>query len=135
MTDVNVLKTAAAACGGTLVSVHIPPIPTGKNGGCGSRTYVEGTNGGTMPCGSLLTRFGKTEPYYCGHCSQERRKPKYFVIIDFEKVKPLFNCHDFDQASDMAESVWPNNHTWIATVNSLKNFRKILNALDLGDMR
>ena len=30
---------------------------------------VVGTNGGTLPCGSLLTQFGKTEPYYCGLCS------------------------------------------------------------------
>lgn len=32
---------------------------------CGKQTHVHGTNGGTMPCGSLLN--GK--PYYCGECS------------------------------------------------------------------
>ena len=128
------LKKAAAACGGTLVSVHIPPIPPGKNGGCGSRTYVEGTNGGTMPCGSLLTRFGKTEPYYCDHCSQERKKPKYFVIIDGTKVEPLIDCHDFDEASERADLCWPNNHTWISTFDSLRQLRKTLNALYLGGL-
>jgi len=129
----NLIK-AAAACGGTLVSVHIPPIPPGKNGGCGSRTHVEGTNGGTMPCGSLLTRFGKTEPYYCDHCSQERKNPKYFVIIDGTKVEPLIDCHDFDEASERADLYWPNNHTWISTFDSLRQLRKTLNALYLGGL-
>lgn len=32
--------------------------------GCGDATHVEGTNGGTMPCGALLG--GK--PYFCGRC-------------------------------------------------------------------
>jgi hypothetical protein len=36
--------------------------------GCGKQTHVAGTNGGTMPCGAMLTNFGKTEPYYCGAC-------------------------------------------------------------------
>ena len=36
--------------------------------GCGKPTHVTGTNGGTMACGSLLTMFGKTEPYYCIAC-------------------------------------------------------------------
>ena len=38
--------------------------------GCGKATHVIGTNGGTMPCGANLTQFGKTEPYYCGACSE-----------------------------------------------------------------
>lgn len=37
--------------------------------GCGLPTHVEGTNGGQMPCGALLLRFGKTEPYFCAECS------------------------------------------------------------------
>ena len=37
--------------------------------GCGLKTFVSGTNGGQMPCGALLTRFGKTEPYFCAECS------------------------------------------------------------------
>lgn len=37
--------------------------------GCGVATHVSGTNGGTMPCGANLTRFGVTEPYYCARCS------------------------------------------------------------------
>jgi len=77
------LKNAATAAGGTLLLVHMPPIPLGKNGGCGARTHVEGTNRGTMPCGSLLTQFGNTEPYYCARCDQERKRPKYFVIVNF----------------------------------------------------
>lgn len=36
--------------------------------GCGSEIHVEGTNGGTMPCGATLTRFGKTAPYFCPAC-------------------------------------------------------------------
>jgi len=38
--------------------------------GCGTPTHVIGTNGGMMPCGALLTRFGRTEPYYCALCVQ-----------------------------------------------------------------
>ena len=128
------LKKAAAACGGTLISVPIPPIPPGKNGGCGSPTHVVGTNGGTMPCGGLLTQFGKTEPYYCDHCSQERKNPKYFVIIDGTKVEPLIGCHDFDEASERADLCWPINRTWISTFDSLRQLRKNLNALYLGGL-
>lgn len=43
-----------------LVSIHLK--------GCGRPTHVEGTNGGMMPCGAMLTMFGKTEPYYCSAC-------------------------------------------------------------------
>jgi hypothetical protein len=46
--------------GRVLVSIHLM--------GCGRATHVEGTNGGTMPCGAMLTQFGKTEPYYCAAC-------------------------------------------------------------------
>lgn len=57
----------AQESGGTLFEVHLTKgEPT--NGGCGASTHVEGTNGGTMPCGAILHRFGKEEPYYCGLC-------------------------------------------------------------------
>ncbi len=39
--------------------------------GCGQPTYVAATNGGTMPCGGLLTQFGETRPYFCGACDQK----------------------------------------------------------------
>jgi hypothetical protein len=56
-----------------LISVMIPKLPEGLNGGCGTPTHVEGTNGGTMPCGNMLTRFGVTAPYYCPSCQKERK--------------------------------------------------------------
>ena len=34
--------------------------------------YVEGTNGGKMPCGAMLTAFGRTEPYFCQECCAQR---------------------------------------------------------------
>jgi hypothetical protein len=125
------LKNAATAAGGTLLLVHMPPIPLGKNGGCGARTHVEGTNRGTMPCGSLLTQFGNTEPYYCARCDQERKRPKYFVIVDCERVEPLINCANFEDAVERADLCWPNNHTWVSTKDSLRSLRKALNALDI----
>lgn len=36
--------------------------------GCGRATHVDGTNGGMMPCGANLTRFGNMAPYYCALC-------------------------------------------------------------------
>lgn len=62
------LAKAASEAGGILIGVKIPRLRPGLNGGCGSPTHVAGTNGGTMPCGALLTRFGETKPYYCGNC-------------------------------------------------------------------
>lgn len=56
---------AARDAGGFLAVLAIAPI---IKVGCGALTYVTGTNGGQMPCGALLTRFGKTAPYLCGHC-------------------------------------------------------------------
>lgn len=40
--------------------------------GCGRPTHVEGTNGGMMPCGAMLTQFGKSAPYYCAACEPGR---------------------------------------------------------------
>lgn len=63
---------AASAAGGVLIygpKFHCPP---GQNGGCGAPTNVEGTNGGAMPCGAMLTRFGVTKPYYCALCAPGR---------------------------------------------------------------
>jgi hypothetical protein len=42
--------------------------------GCGKPTYVEGTNGGMMPCGAMLTRFGETKPYFCAVCEPAKEK-------------------------------------------------------------
>ena len=45
--------------------------------GCGKSTHVEGTNGGTMPCGALFNG----EPYLCFQCEQSaraRRLPTFF---------------------------------------------------------
>ena len=66
------LAAAARVCGGQLLTFKfaLPAIPPADNGGCGASTHVAGTNGGTMPCGALLHRFGKAEPYYCGACSK-----------------------------------------------------------------
>ncbi|OGT90135.1 MAG: hypothetical protein A2286_00040 [Gammaproteobacteria bacterium RIFOXYA12_FULL_61_12] len=50
------------------VSYRAAPHQDRQNGGCGAMTHVEGTNDGMLPCGSLLTRFGKDEPYYCSGC-------------------------------------------------------------------
>lgn len=39
--------------------------------GCGKTIHVEGTNGGTMPCGGMLTQLdGSKAPYYCGDCDR-----------------------------------------------------------------
>lgn len=44
------------------------PKQTGENGGCGTPVYVFGTNGGQLPCGSVLDLFGTVAPYYCTRC-------------------------------------------------------------------
>lgn len=64
------MKEVVQEAGGTLIRVVLPRIIT-QNGGCGCPTYVSGTNGGQMPCGAMLTVFGKTEPYYCGACQEK----------------------------------------------------------------
>lgn len=61
------VSKAAHEAGGVALE-FVFTLPQGENGGCGTLTHVAGTNGGKMPCGSLLTTFGKTEPYYCAHC-------------------------------------------------------------------
>lgn len=61
------VSKAAHEAGGVAIHVNLR-LPTGESGGCGTFTHVTGTNGGKMPCGSTLTMFGKTEPYYCAHC-------------------------------------------------------------------
>jgi len=59
---------AVQEAGGVLIGVRLS-APIGKNGGCGAPTYVAGTNGGQMPCGSTLKRAdGSVHPYYCGLC-------------------------------------------------------------------
>lgn len=64
-------QKAAHEAGGTALHLRFKEL-SGQNGGCGSPTYVIGTNGGTIPCGAMLTQFGKTEPYYCGECDKGR---------------------------------------------------------------
>lgn len=64
----TVHQKSAHEVGGVLVVTTLKS-PQGKNGGCGTPTNVVGTNGGTMLCGSVLHAFGKSEPYFCGHCS------------------------------------------------------------------
>lgn len=63
-------QKAAHKAGGTLIGVRLK-LTLGPNGGCGAPTHVVGTNGGTLPCGSMLTMFGETKPYYCGHCDPD----------------------------------------------------------------
>lgn len=67
------LAEAVSEAGGVLVYGPRFAKPEGENGGCGAPTHVAGTNGGTMPCGSPLTRFGKTEPYFCGACAEAEK--------------------------------------------------------------
>lgn len=65
------LEKAAAEAGGHLLRVRIPKPPPGENGGCGAPTHVEGTNGGTLPCGATLHwPDGTKAPYYCPACQQ-----------------------------------------------------------------
>jgi len=59
---------AVADCGGILFKLRIRPIAPPDNNGCGCDINVVGTNGGLLRCGSLLTMFGVTKPYYCGNC-------------------------------------------------------------------
>lgn len=72
------LVNAAFDCGGTLLLYNMK-IPAGQNGGCGAPINVAGTNGGKMPCGSMLTMFGKTAPYFCGSCQNSLDNVKQMV--------------------------------------------------------
>jgi hypothetical protein len=41
--------------------------------GCGTDMYVEGTNGGTMPCGARLKHLdGSIKTYFCGKCDHNK---------------------------------------------------------------
>jgi hypothetical protein len=71
----NSLSDVVENLGGKLFEFKFKKLPTtGEHGGCGSPVNVVGTNGGQMPCGSMLTQFGKTAPYYCGHCELKEKK-------------------------------------------------------------
>jgi hypothetical protein len=70
MKPTSPLACACKEAGGTLITVRLS-APLGENGGCGSPTHVAGTNGGEMPCGSLLTMMGETKPYYCAACQPD----------------------------------------------------------------
>jgi hypothetical protein len=40
--------------------------------GCGAPTFVNGTNGGKMPCGGTLKQLdGTTGQYFCGACQRD----------------------------------------------------------------
>ena len=41
--------------------------------GCGSPIHVQGTNGGTVPCGGNLTGNGVTVQLFCEHCAADQR--------------------------------------------------------------
>ena len=63
-------------CGGILVAPELPSREAWSAmlkryaPGCGSPTHVDGTNGGTMPCGATLKQLdGKVEQYFCAACS------------------------------------------------------------------
>ena len=70
------------ALGGTLV---LPELPSRESWsamleryapGCGSPTYVAGTNGGEMPCGGWLNQLdGSRTQEFCPHCA-EQLKPQ-----------------------------------------------------------
>jgi len=66
------LAEAAQQSGGVLIKVRLS-CSQRLNGGCGAPVHLAGTNGGTLPCGSNLTQFGTTRPYYCGRCSGEQQ--------------------------------------------------------------
>lgn len=68
---INKHQLAAKQAGGTLVCADLS-VKLGQNGGCGAPTYVEGTNGGQIPCGSILHQFGEAKPYYCAACQKDR---------------------------------------------------------------
>lgn len=41
--------------------------------GCGKLTYVIGTNGGKISCGSTLNMFGNEQIFYCPDCIALRK--------------------------------------------------------------
>lgn len=66
------LARTVSDAGGALRYVDIPNLKPGENGGCGSPCRVEGTNGGEMPCGSMLSENGRKKPHYCPACRDGR---------------------------------------------------------------
>lgn len=48
--------------------------------GCGELTSVSGTNGGRLPCGTFLTRFGGTTQEFCAWCSYNMEKNKWKLL-------------------------------------------------------
>lgn len=67
---------AVHEAGGTLIGVNLDREKFERQlelykPGCGTPTYVVGTNGGQMPCGAKLTRFGETAPYFCATCEKQ----------------------------------------------------------------
>lgn len=80
---VGLHAATAHEAGGTLVEVALDRAGINRAivrshsyaPGCGKDIHVSGTNGGTMPCGGLLTMFGSTTLHFCGSC-EERLKAK-----------------------------------------------------------
>lgn len=64
-------KLKVAARNWTMFTEGMRPLRIGDNGGCGATTQVIGTNGGTLPCGSMFSCFGITAPYYCPACKRD----------------------------------------------------------------
>lgn len=47
------------------------PIPEHMREGCRKMTHVAGTNGGLLPCGSVLVMGEVTGRYYCAECTKK----------------------------------------------------------------
>lgn len=69
------IKSAVEEAGGKFIEVPLDREKFNQNlswyaPGCGAPTHVDGTNGGEMPCGGMLTGLdGNTEQYFCALCS------------------------------------------------------------------
>lgn len=75
--------------------------------GCGKPTHVTGTNGGTLPCGSLLRDLdGSLNPYYCPVCERKAEIEKLLLrdlelTFVFELVTDLvFTIESFGKVYD-----------------------------------
>jgi hypothetical protein len=59
--------------------------------GCGKRTHVSGTNGGTVPCGSPVKHLDGTRVIeYCAVCEDKRKlfySPLKRAVTDTEKER------------------------------------------------
>ena len=60
--------------------------------GCGTPTYIPGTNGGQVPCGGELTLSGKTERHFCPACQARIQRESKVATI----VNSLLEADEFD---------------------------------------